>query len=583
MKFKVIPSWLFIFSIYLIGNYVLISETNGIISKRRQPKRNDEYKNHMPVNASWFTCQLCSAAISLMRLYPSIATVQTVFNQICSIGYEEYDVCNGLSELFGEEIIYILTRSNLVPSEICGLVIASNCMTPKHDYPYGEKWFTKLLPIDRSISDALKALELEQLDSLEQKPQNLSPSILHLSDIHLDRFYEANSSAACKEPLCCRRTSRKSKYSHPAGLWGSFDNCDSVLRTIESLLMTISKKFSDKYRYVLLTGDYLPHDIWNTSREEVITTTRLFNKLVRKYFPSDKIIIPVIGNHEGHPVDQFCPKDLNEQYSTQWLYEELLEQWKDWIPIEYHNIFRKYGYYSRTIDTVRFVVLNTNYCARLNFWNILRYHDQGDMLEWLQKELQNATLSKQSVFIVGHIVPDDDSCYLHWVLAYRNILQIYHPIIRGQFFGHTHYDEFRIFYSSRLEPISMAYLAPSVTTYLNVNPAFRFYQTDPKTFELLDHQTYFFDVNNSTLGNDLDVEGRPKQQPLWQYEYSARDAYGLQSLQPLAWHNFTMKAMNNETLLRLYYKHIGRFSDEQVAKTSMASMVHALHQVFVQV
>lgn len=110
----------------------------------------------MPVNASWFTCQLCSAAISLMRLYPSIATVQTVFNQICSIGYEEYDVCNGLSELFGEEIIYILTRSNLVPSEICGLVIASNCMTPKHDYPYGEKWFTKLLPIDRSISDALK-------------------------------------------------------------------------------------------------------------------------------------------------------------------------------------------------------------------------------------------------------------------------------------------------------------------------------------------------------------------------------------------------------------------------------------------
>lgn len=42
----------------------------------------------------------------------------------------------------------------------------------------------------------------------------------------------------------------------------------------------------------------------------------------------------------------------------------------------------------------------------------------------------------------------------------------------GQFFGHTHVDEFELFYDEETlsRPLSVAFLAPSATTYIGLNP-----------------------------------------------------------------------------------------------------------------
>ncbi|KAG6920321.1 sphingomyelin phosphodiesterase 1, partial [Chelydra serpentina] len=44
--------------------------------------------------------------------------------------------------------------------------------------------------------------------------------------------------------------------------------------------------------------------------------------------------------------------------------------------------------------------------------------------------------------------------------------------IAAQFFGHTHVDEFEMFYDEETlsRPVSVAFVAPSVTTYVNLNP-----------------------------------------------------------------------------------------------------------------
>lgn len=44
--------------------------------------------------------------------------------------------------------------------------------------------------------------------------------------------------------------------------------------------------------------------------------------------------------------------------------------------------------------------------------------------------------------------------------------------IAAQFFGHTHVDEFEMFYDEETltRPVSIAFVAPSVTTYINLNP-----------------------------------------------------------------------------------------------------------------
>lgn len=48
----------------------------------------------------------------------------------------------------------------------------------------------------------------------------------------------------------------------------------------------------------------------------------------------------------------------------------------------------------------------------------------------------------------------------------------YESTITGQFFGHTHFDEFQLFYDEETltRAVSVAYIAPSVTTFINLNP-----------------------------------------------------------------------------------------------------------------
>lgn len=56
----------------------------------------------------------------------------------------------------------------------------------------------------------------------------------------------------------------------------------------------------------------------------------------------------------------------------------------------------------------------------------------------------------------------------------------YEATVMAQFFGHTHYDEFEVFYDidDFNRPLSVGYIAPSITPWENVNPAYRIYYVD---------------------------------------------------------------------------------------------------------
>lgn len=85
--------------------------------------------------------------------------VQSIFNFGCaSFGYQEKKVCDGLSDLFGEEFIYIVTHSTLNRFEICGLILSPNCFGEIKDYPSGEKWTLPLKPLNTSHLQALASL-----------------------------------------------------------------------------------------------------------------------------------------------------------------------------------------------------------------------------------------------------------------------------------------------------------------------------------------------------------------------------------------------------------------------------------------
>ena len=73
-------------------------------------------------------------------------------------------------------------------------------------------------------------------------------------------------------------------------------------------------------------------------------------------------------------------------------------------------------------------------------------------------------------------------CIGQWSEEYSRIIHRFRNIISAQFFGHTHNDEFEIFFGDNevgeRVPINMAYLAPSQTVIDSVNPAYRIYLID---------------------------------------------------------------------------------------------------------
>lgn len=57
-------------------------------------------------------------------------------------------------------------------------------------------------------------------------------------------------------------------------------------------------------------------------------------------------------------------------------------------------------------------------------------------------------------------------------------------VVRGQFYGHSHMDEFRIHYgpgpdgSGRKRPVGVQYITPNNGPYHNLNPSYRVYYID---------------------------------------------------------------------------------------------------------
>lgn len=118
--------------------------------------------------------------------------------------------------------------------------------------------------------------------------------------------------------------------------------------------------------------------------------------------------------------------------------------------------------------------------------------------------------------IIGHINPS--GCMSSWSHNYYRIVNRYESTIVGQFFGHTHNDEFEIFYDldDVTRPVGVAYLAGGVTTEPTLNPGYRIYTVDGgysgASFYVMDIDNFFVNLTEANLSN----------MPKVQKEYSAK-------------------------------------------------------------
>ncbi|KAG8316618.1 hypothetical protein J6590_046664 [Homalodisca vitripennis] len=179
-------------------------------------------------------------------------------------------------------------------------------------------------------------------------------------------------------------------------------------------------------------------------------------------------------------------------------------------------------------------------------WMILDPKDPADQLQWLRDTLLLAETRREKVHILMHGPSVETDTLQVWNREYNRIIERFQSTIVGQFLGHTHRDQFYVYYSPRTyKPVSVAWNGGSVTPFTNVNPNYRIYTIHKQTLEVEDFDTYTY---NLTEANQT-----PDSPPNWIKLYSFKQAYNIPSLKPYNIDQLVKKMSNDDELFNKFF------------------------------
>ncbi|KAF5392862.1 hypothetical protein D9757_000982 [Collybiopsis confluens] len=403
--------------------------------------------------------------------------------------------------------------------------------------------------------------------------------VIHISDVHIDRQYTVGTEANCTKIICCRNFTDEAGHpvTDPAQAFGN-SKCDSPPSLADSLLEAVN---SYNAKFVISTGDIVDHAIWLTTQEQVLIFCLLFvspaSDETRSAVTADLVdfntemlskinaqVFPSFGNHDTNPVNSF-PRNTTVTVDVQWVFDVQSTGWEPWIgSAASQQVDHSSGSYAAAVPGTNLVILsvNTQYWYKQNFWlydSDTFQPDPNGILAFMVEQLQAAETAGKKVWIIGHVplgksdATEDQSNY------YDQILQRYKATITGQFFGHTHQDEFEIAYSdynhqTAANAVGVGLICPALTP-TSGNPAFKVYDVDPDTLGIMNIRVIFANMSDPTF----------QENPTWNVYYDAREVYGplvglpaTSELTPAFWHNLTEVFSQNETAFQLYNTFLSR-------------------------
>ncbi|KAF0313454.1 Sphingomyelin phosphodiesterase [Amphibalanus amphitrite] len=179
--------------------------------------------------------------------------------------------------------------------------------------------------------------------------------VLQLADVHLQLDYAYGSNVNCKNKLfCCRaRDGFPKMHKLRAGMWGTYEKCDTPPALLVSLLHHVRATHPD-VAYILWSGDNSAHNVHEVTRRQTVAANQAVTDLLRRVFPR-ALVLPAVGNHDSHPVNSFPPPTLGGRFSNSWLFSALRRMWRPLldgrlgggrrIEHSFEQTFHPYGYY----------------------------------------------------------------------------------------------------------------------------------------------------------------------------------------------------------------------------------------------
>ncbi|KAG0087646.1 hypothetical protein BGZ92_007138 [Podila epicladia] len=463
-------------------------------------------------------CGACVAALTGAKsiAYLNKNWVLDAANGICrEMKLMDADVCSGIVYSQGPVLVQAALQANLLSGDGKMICFQALGICPSPGISSGTVSFPKPKPANAKAP----------------APSGQLVDVMHLSDWHVDAHYVPGSEAECSKPLCCRNYAGQSKPpKRAASTWGDY-KCDAPKKLGIDMLKYASTISHPEFS--IITGDIPPHTVWLETKETVAPQTKdAFDTIAAGL---DTNVYPAIGNHEAGPTNLFPTKMSGA-------------------------------------PGLRIMSLNFNFCYTMNFYlyGHTKDYDPNGQLKWFVQQLQAAEDAGERVWVIGHVGPSQTDCIQNWSHLYYQIIQRYSPhVIAEQFFGHTHYDEFSLFYGpgakSSQNAISTAWIGPSVTPHTDLNPGFRVYKVDPKTWNVHDSLTYIADMRKAVQWD------KDNTTPDWHLEYSAREAYGayvpINATEPLSaswWHSVTNAFEKNNTAFQTYWSYYNKQSPKTV-------------------
>ncbi|XP_058443150.1 sphingomyelin phosphodiesterase 1-like isoform X2 [Malaya genurostris] len=523
---KYLSEFLFEFERYQSSNQMMesFSELLELINSNDPRITLDE----MPEAKSPKVCLAClSASYTFLEIYKRSSVYDKEYlvqlaQNICYLYNSKSYVCDGLVSLNSDMILYILEHLGTLPTAegVCEVVYQGDgCVVTGSDI------FDDRYP-DVELSTSKNMLKTSKTSSLKSDQDPLV--IVHLTDIHFDPEYLVGVNADCGSGSCCRVVPElePANPTNAAGYWGDYRSCDSPWHAVVDVVDQIRTQHP-VIDAVYFTGDIIHHFTWNTTLESNKESMSEVYKLLRDRF-SGIPFYPTLGNHEAHPSNLFAPNDVPETLNSKYLYDYITNEWVEWLDDESVNdTLAEGGYYSILSPLGhRVIALNNNFCFVRNYWLLFSNDYFVQHLQWLHDILLLAEHAGEKVHILGHLPSYDNNCYIGWTREYRKIVERFAHIIQGQFNGHSHVDEFNVYYrkDDPTAAVNVAWNGGATTTFSQKNPNYKVFYVDRVSFEILDQETWIYNLTEANLS--------PERRPEWFKEYSFKDSYGLSDLSP---------------------------------------------------
>jgi sphingomyelin phosphodiesterase acid-like 3 len=372
-------------------------------------------------------------------------------------------------------------------------------------------------------------------------------TFLILSDIHFDPFADPAivpklAASKVEDWESIFRSSSVQAFSQ----YGS----DSNYPLLASVL-TAAREYAarQRYDYVVFAGDYLVHRFREKYRQQVggneeayrqfVAKTMTFvSRMIQQSFPT----LPVFGTLGNN--DSVCG-DYRLSPGGSFL-ASVAKEWKvlasDRAAM---NDFATGGFYMvphPSVPSQELIVLNST------FWSA-SYQDAcgstpGDPgaaeLNWLAWKLYQVRVAKKTATLIMHIPPGIDAFYSArsgkcgtvttlwkpaYVSAFLQTIEMYKDVLRDNYAGHMHMDDFRLISDSSGAPFLETHVVPAISPVYGNNPAFEIGLYAKSNGQLTDYAVVY-------LANLADFKEGAQKKPVWPVEYSVDSGYRIAEYGP---------------------------------------------------